>query len=72
MEVVFNGLWSRGLRHGPRDVGKALVGKGLALFGPVGQCAFAHSIHAVERSRKHGPHGELFFFPFEERSDGLQ
>ena len=27
MEVVFNGLWSRGLRHDSRDVEKAFVGR---------------------------------------------
>ena len=41
-----------GLRHGSRDVEQAFVGKGLAPFGPVGQRAFAHSIHALERSRE--------------------
>ena len=29
VEVVFNVLWPRGLRHGSRDVEKAFVGKGL-------------------------------------------
>ena len=52
VEVVFNGLWTRGLRHGSRDVEKAAVGKGLALFGSVVQRAFAHSIQALERSRE--------------------
>ena len=51
VEVVFNGLWPSGLRRGSRVVEKAFVGKGLALFGPVGQSALAHSIHALERSR---------------------
>ena len=51
VEVVFNGLRPSGLRRGSRVVEKAFVGNGLALFGPVGQCAFAHSIHALERSR---------------------
>ena len=51
VEVVFNGLWPSGLRRVSRAVEKAFAGKSLALFGPVGQCAFAHSIHAVERSR---------------------
>ena len=52
LEVVFNGLWPRGLRHGARDVEHALVGNDLAPFGPVGQRACAHSIHALERSRE--------------------
>ena len=52
VEVVFNGLWPRGLRHGSIGVEQAFVGKGLVLFGPVGQRAFAHSIHPLERSWK--------------------
>ena len=52
VEVVFNGLWPRGLRHVSRDVEKAFVGKGLALIGSAGQRAFAHGIHALERSRE--------------------
>ena len=50
MEVVFGGMWLRGLRHGSRDVETASVGKGLALFGSVKQRAFAHSMHALEHS----------------------
>ena len=41
-------------------------------FGSVGQRAFAHSVHALERSGKYGPHGELFFLPSEERANGPQ
>ena len=41
-----------GLGHGTRDVEQPFVGKGLALFGSVGQRAFAHSTHASERSRE--------------------
>ena len=52
VEVVFNGLWPRGLRHGAKGVGQALVGKGLAQFGPLGQRALARSIHALECSRE--------------------
>ena len=48
MELVFNGLWPRGLRHGAKDVGQTFVGMSLALLGSLGQCAFAHSIHALE------------------------
>ena len=48
MEVVFNGLWYGGLRHGSRDVGQASVGTCLALLGSLGQRAFAWSIHALE------------------------
>ena len=46
MELIFNGLWPRGLRHGAKDVGHTFVGKSLALLGSLGQCAFAHSIQA--------------------------
>ena len=46
------GLWPRGLRHDSRDVGRAFVGLCWALFGSVGQCAAAHSLHALERSRE--------------------
>ena len=52
--------------------GNAILGRRLALLGPVGQRALAHSVHLLERSRtastywnapgKYGPHGELFFF----------
>ena len=51
---------------------KAILGRRLALLGPVGQRALAHSVHLLERSRtastywnapgKYGPHGEPFFF----------
>ena len=37
VEVVnFKGLRPRGLRHGAKDVGKAVLGRCLAFFGPVG------------------------------------
>ena len=52
MELAVNGLWPRGLRHGSRGVEQAFVGKGLALFGSVGQRAFAQSLHALERPRE--------------------
>ena len=62
MELAVNGLWPTGLRHGAKDVGQTDVGRCLALFTSVGQRAFAHILHALERSRKYGPYGELFFF----------
>ena len=34
----------------------------LALPGPTGQCASAHSIHLLERPGKCGPHENLFSF----------
>ena len=46
VDLVLNGLWPRGLRHGTRDVEQAFVEKCLALFGSVGQRALVHSIHA--------------------------
>ena len=52
VELVFNGLWPRGLRHGAKDVGQTIVGKCLALFGSLGQCAFAHSFHELECSEE--------------------
>ena len=50
--VVLNGVWPRGLRHGAKDVGPTDVGRCLAPPGSVGQRAFAHSLHAVQRSRE--------------------
>ena len=46
--VVFIGLRPRGLRHGAKDVGRTAVERCLASFGPVGECASAHSLHALE------------------------
>ena len=46
--------------------GKAFVVRGLALFGSVGQRAFAHSIRMLGRS------WEVLLLPFEERADGNQ
>ena len=62
MEVVFNVLWLRGLRHGSRDVEEAVVGKCLALFGSVGQRALRTASTHWNVPGKYGPHGELFFF----------
>ena len=56
MGAVFNGLWPRRLRHGPRDVEKAFCGKG---FGPL--CLRTPSVE-WNVPGKYGPHGELFFF----------
>ena len=56
MGAVFNGLWPRGLRHGPRDAEKAFCGKG---FGPL--CLRTPSVE-WNVPGKYGPHGELFFF----------
>ena len=52
VKLAVNGLWPRGLRHGAKGVGQAVVGKRLAFLGFLGQRAFAHSFHALERSRE--------------------
>ena len=62
VELVFNGLWPRGLRRGPKRVGQTLVKEGLALLGSLGHCAFAHSLTHWNVPKKYGPHGELFFY----------
>ena len=36
------------VRHGAKDVLETFVGKCLARFGSLGQCPFAHSLHALE------------------------
>ena len=41
VELVFNGSWPRGFRHVCRGVGKAFVGKRVALLGSFGQCVCA-------------------------------
>ena len=63
VELVFNGLWPRGLRHGTRDVDQAFVGR---CFGPVWilgtVCFCAQPPTHWNVPKKYGPHGELFFF----------
>ena len=59
-ELVFNGLWPRGLRHGAKDVGRCC----LALFGSLGQCAFAYSIHALECPKEEGDRKASSSFSF--------
>ena len=49
VEVVFNGLRPRGSGMVPKRWDKPLREGVWLLFGPVGQRAFAHSIHALER-----------------------
>ena len=61
MELAFNGLRPRGLRHGAKDVVQTIVGKCLALLGSLGQCAFEAST-LWDVPKKYGPHGELFFY----------
>ena len=50
--VSFNGLWPERLRHFAKDVGKTVLGRRLALLGPVGQRAPAPDVHPLERSRE--------------------
>ena len=45
--VNCNGLQLCGHRNFAKDVGKAVLGRRLALLGPVGQCASAHSVHLL-------------------------
>ena len=52
VNLAVNGLWPRGLRHGAKDVGQTAVGRCLAQCGSVGQGAFAHSLYALECSKK--------------------
>ena len=46
-----NGLQLGGLRPVPKDVGKTVLGRRLALLGDVGQRALVHGVHTLERSR---------------------
>ena len=62
MKLAVNGLWPRGRRHGAKDVGKTVLGRCLALFGSVGQRAFAHSSHALECPKEVWA-ASSFFFP---------
>ena len=50
--VNCNGLQLCGHRNFAKDVGKAVLGRRLALLGPVGQCASAHSVHLLECTRE--------------------
>ena len=71
-DLVFNSLWPRGLRRGSRVVEKAILGRCLALVGPVGSRAFTHSFHSLERSREVWAAWQALLFLFEERTDGPQ
>ena len=46
--VGANDLQFCGCQDVAKDVGRALLGRRLALPGPMGQCASAHSIHQME------------------------
>ena len=43
----FNGLWPERLRHCGKDVGMSVLGRRLALSGPVGQCAFCAQLPLI-------------------------
>ena len=62
VELVFNGQWPRGLRHGSRDVEKALVGKGLAYLDPWDSVRLRTASTHWNVPGKYGPQGELFIF----------
>ena len=49
VKLSVNGLWPRGSGIVPKMWKNVLV-KGLSVFVSVGQRAFAHSFHALERS----------------------
>ena len=53
-----------------RDVEKAIVGRCLALLGPVGQRALAHGVHALERSREVWAAWRALFLPHKEGAGG--
>ena len=59
-------LWkqgSNGMRSGGVGSDANVVGRGpVALSGCLVQRASTHNLYAVERPKKYGPHGELFFF----------
>ena len=64
LELVFNGLWPRGLRHGAKGVKQVFL-----FFESVWPCVDPwNSVRLRTASthwnvpEKHGPHGELFFF----------
>ena len=50
--VSGNGLQLGGHGNWAKDEGKAFLGRRLALLGPLGQRALAHSVHLLERSRE--------------------
>ena len=65
-----------GSQHGWRkdfakDVGRALLGRRVALPGPMGCCALAYNIHLLERLEEVRPFSELFFFFVKKESVAL-
>ena len=64
------GLWPERLRLCAQDVGKFVLGRRLALFGPVGQCAFAHSFHLLECPREVWAAGRAPLLPRRGGADG--
>ena len=53
-----------------KDVGRAVLGRHLALLGPVGQRAHVHSVHLLERSREVWAAWRALFLPYEEGVGG--
>ena len=70
--VNCNGLQLCGQKDFAKDVGRAILGRRLALLGPVGQCAFAHSVHLLERSREVWDAWRALFLPSQEGAGGLE
>ena len=68
--VNFNGLQLCGHMNFAKDVGKAVLGRRLALLGPVGQCAPAHSVQMLERSRAVWAAWRALFLPCKEGAGG--
>ena len=63
VELVFSGLWPRGLRHGTRDVEQAFVEMCLAPFWFLGTGVRLRTTSSQWNvPGRYGPHGELFFF----------
>ena len=62
MELVFNGLWPRGLRHGWRDVEKPLCERVWPYLDPWDSVRLRTASTRWNVPRKYRPHGELSFF----------
>ena len=50
-----------------QKMGRALLGRRLALPGPTGQCAFAHSIHLLERPGEVRAAWRALFVPYQRK-----
>ena len=68
--VGCNCLQFCGCKYFAKDVGRALLGRRLALTGPMGQCASAHSIHLLERPGEVWAAWRPLFLPYQEAAGG--